>query len=354
MKKLFFWLVFLLFIISLMLAVYVFLNYSTLIKKEVKTDKKEIFVCSKNEDCMPDNPLLGLNYVCKDGECVTEVLANPASTNCQERGGKVVLIERAGGGSYGVCKFNDGTECEEWKFLKEECFVGDFNPADNIWEGSIKLSQSGRQNAYFEMLNGEELGITSSDRDIQDILNALIGKNANIKVIGNITDNSEAFSGRELIVTQIIDLGKVSFNGVNLEESLKLAMQEIEKNSDFISNKGKNLELFETIKIDCPYCWNFIFTYASGKKIVFLDVIMKEGLISDMAEIDGNIYKNCDEFALAEVCTEQYEPVCAKIENINNANSLLVEWDNFSNPCKACIYTEEDRAITWYKNGECQ
>lgn len=354
MRKLFFWSVILLFAISLILAVYVFLNYGSLIKKEVKTGKEEIFVCAGNDDCVPEDPLLGLNYVCREGKCETEILANPASVNCQEKGGKVELIQRIDGSIYGVCLFPDKTECEEWKFLKEECNQGEFNPHDNIWEGSVKLSQGGRDIVYLEMLNGENPEIASNDENIQSILNSLASMPNKVKVIGIKRVNSEAFNHQEILVTEIADLGDISFNEASLEESLKFAISEIEKDGDFIKNKGKNLKLLEAVKIDCPYCWNFIFTYLSGKKTIFLDVIAQEGVIRDLAETGPMQYKSCDEFSLAELCTEQYEPVCAGIENISDAEGVLIRWDNFSNPCKACIYKEENIKINWYKHGECQ
>jgi putative hemolysin len=47
-------------------------------------------------------------------------LANPASVYCQERGYTLELRTDARG-SYGVCLFPDGSECEEWAFFRGEC-----------------------------------------------------------------------------------------------------------------------------------------------------------------------------------------------------------------------------------------
>jgi len=52
-------------------------------------------------------------------------LANPASVNCVDKGGQTEIRTDESGGQYGVCKFNDGSECEEWKFFREECKIGD-------------------------------------------------------------------------------------------------------------------------------------------------------------------------------------------------------------------------------------
>ena len=51
-------------------------------------------------------------------------LANPASVYCKEQGGTVSIRKDASGGEYGVCVFNDGSECDEWKFFRKECSKG--------------------------------------------------------------------------------------------------------------------------------------------------------------------------------------------------------------------------------------
>ena len=51
-------------------------------------------------------------------------VANPASVNCIDKGGKLdIRTETAG--QYGVCVFDDKSECEEWKFFRGECKKGD-------------------------------------------------------------------------------------------------------------------------------------------------------------------------------------------------------------------------------------
>ena len=52
-------------------------------------------------------------------------LANPASVFCEEQGGNVDIREDETGGQYGVCMFEDGSECEEWKFFRGECEPGE-------------------------------------------------------------------------------------------------------------------------------------------------------------------------------------------------------------------------------------
>jgi putative hemolysin len=48
-------------------------------------------------------------------------LANPASEYCEENGGKVEIREDESGGQVGYCVFPDGSECEEWAYMRGEC-----------------------------------------------------------------------------------------------------------------------------------------------------------------------------------------------------------------------------------------
>ena len=52
-------------------------------------------------------------------------LANPASVNCEQKGGKLELRTAADGGTFGVCVFQDKSECEEWAYFRNECKPGD-------------------------------------------------------------------------------------------------------------------------------------------------------------------------------------------------------------------------------------
>ncbi len=50
-------------------------------------------------------------------------MANPASTNCAEKGGKIEMRKNKNG-EYGVCLFDDNRQCEEWALLLGKCPVG--------------------------------------------------------------------------------------------------------------------------------------------------------------------------------------------------------------------------------------
>jgi len=50
-------------------------------------------------------------------------LANPASVYCENHNG-ILEIRSTIHGQYGICKFDNGTECEEWAFMRGLCNAG--------------------------------------------------------------------------------------------------------------------------------------------------------------------------------------------------------------------------------------
>ncbi len=50
-------------------------------------------------------------------------LANPAAVFCQSQGYQYEIREDPEGNQYGVCVFDDGNECEEWAFYRNECGI---------------------------------------------------------------------------------------------------------------------------------------------------------------------------------------------------------------------------------------
>ena len=54
-------------------------------------------------------------------------IANPASKNCAEEGGRLTIEKNAAGSEYGVCIFDVDHQCEEWALFRKECPVGGVN-----------------------------------------------------------------------------------------------------------------------------------------------------------------------------------------------------------------------------------
>jgi putative hemolysin len=51
-------------------------------------------------------------------------MANPASANCIQKGGRLVIRKHQDRGEYGICVFDDSHQCEEWAMMRGECPVG--------------------------------------------------------------------------------------------------------------------------------------------------------------------------------------------------------------------------------------
>ena len=47
-------------------------------------------------------------------------LANPASVNCIQQGGRLEIRHDAKGGEHGVCIFTDGRQCDEWALFRDK------------------------------------------------------------------------------------------------------------------------------------------------------------------------------------------------------------------------------------------
>ena len=64
-------------------------------------------------------------------------LPNPASVYCEQQGGQLEMRSDENG-TYGVCVFDDGGECEEWAYFRGECAPGGTDtPAPSGGETSL-------------------------------------------------------------------------------------------------------------------------------------------------------------------------------------------------------------------------
>ena len=91
-------------------------------KSEIRTDENggQMGVClfADGSECEEWAFMRG---ECQQGGGMVVGLPNPASVYCEEQGGKLELREDENGGTVGICLFEDGRECEEWAFFRGEC-----------------------------------------------------------------------------------------------------------------------------------------------------------------------------------------------------------------------------------------
>lgn len=76
----------------------------------------------------------GCYYACPGGAGI----ANPASVYCEEHDGTLSIVKDASDNEYGICKFNDGSECEEWEYFNGKCKPGDTKIAVPLNEEQCK------------------------------------------------------------------------------------------------------------------------------------------------------------------------------------------------------------------------
>lgn len=90
-------------------------------------DKDEPVACTMEAKICPDGTAVGRSGPnCEFVPCSEKPnvnLANPASVNCTEKGGTLIMKENKLG-QYGICVFEDNRQCEEWALLRGECPMG--------------------------------------------------------------------------------------------------------------------------------------------------------------------------------------------------------------------------------------
>jgi predicted metal-dependent phosphoesterase TrpH/putative hemolysin len=90
-------------------------------------------------------------------------IANPASVNCINKGGRLSIQRRADDGEYGICIFEDNRQCEEWALFSGECPAGGIKvtapvekpplaPGKSIGNLHMHTTCSDGKNSYEEMV----------------------------------------------------------------------------------------------------------------------------------------------------------------------------------------------------------
>jgi uncharacterized protein len=91
-------------------------------------------------------------------------MANPASVNCDEKGGKLDIRKDTDGNEVGICVFDDGSECEEWSFFRGECQPGQGKMGGNIANpASVYCEDNGGQSEIRKNADGSEYGMCVFD-----------------------------------------------------------------------------------------------------------------------------------------------------------------------------------------------
>ena len=97
-----------------------------------------------------------------DGDAVTDAqtpagIANPAAAYCEEQGGIPERRTDPDGGTYGVCKFANCTECEDWAYYRGDCTPGMY--------ASVEQARAGQTPVTLELVYGWRGYIESTPDD---------------------------------------------------------------------------------------------------------------------------------------------------------------------------------------------
>lgn len=138
---------------------------------EQKIDATDADVVDKNAD-----ESLNRDQTQKIESDDKSAIANPASVYCEEQGYKLEIRAKENGSQYGVCVFDDGSECEEWAYFRGECAKGNSlreSAEDYIYQHIAEISpqQAVLGGKWFvtglEFVNDEKAIIDYEDGHIQ-------------------------------------------------------------------------------------------------------------------------------------------------------------------------------------------
>jgi len=93
-------------------------------------------------------------------------MANPASVNCGTIGGTLEIRKDATGNEYGMCNFSNGTSCEEWALFRNEgCKAGAADPSTTVVQlgmanpASVNCGKVGATSEILSNPDGSQYGM---------------------------------------------------------------------------------------------------------------------------------------------------------------------------------------------------
>ena len=195
------------------------------------------------------------------------------------------------------------------------------------YEGKIYSTPKDAQfDDYFVVSDGREYGIEA------DIADSSLGEE-----IINYRDTEIKVEIEGQLYENVIDYGGRHIKVKSIKEKEILSVGIANPASVYCEQEGGILSPIETEKGTMSMC-------------IFEDFECEEWAYfrGECTKEEANILlESCEEFKEANICTEQYEPVCVRIIS-EDGNPI---WETFSNNCFACI---EEGVVFGYVNGECK
>ncbi|CUR52165.1 Protein of unknown function DUF333 [Nitrosotalea devaniterrae] len=85
-------------------------------------------------------------------------IANPASVYCVNHGG-TLDIQTTSAGQTGICKFPNGSQCEEWSYLRGECSPSTTSSNSTASSGTINSTSTNYAPKHLTLSLNESVGI---------------------------------------------------------------------------------------------------------------------------------------------------------------------------------------------------
>jgi putative hemolysin len=204
------------------------------------------------------------------------------------------------------------------------------------FEGKLYTTPAGSQfDDYLVTLNGQEYGIEAEidNETLRDRLIDLRDSGRKIKIEGELITDVPDYGDRQIVVKSLIVLSDQEEEEVNQEEDQTGIANPA---AVYCEAEGGILESRETDRGEVTMC---VFEDGECEEWAFFR--------GECTPEKGNIVlEGCEEYADAEICTTEYNPVCARIISGETA-----QWKTYSNACNACTAQEN---IIGYLSGACE
>jgi putative hemolysin len=82
--------------------------------------------------------------------------ANPASTHCVDQGGSLAFEKDGSGGQFGLWRFDDNRQCEEWALLRGQCPAGGIRVTGYVTPAARYCALRG---GHYQVLSGSNTAI---------------------------------------------------------------------------------------------------------------------------------------------------------------------------------------------------
>ncbi|MCU0519195.1 MAG: DUF333 domain-containing protein [Anaerolineae bacterium] len=170
--------------------------------------------------------------VTQEQEDTAAGLPNPASVFCNEQGG-TLDIRTDDSGSTGFCVFEDGSECEEWAFFRDECQPGSADGAAKLifgWYGLVITPPAGQPFDYYLSLYPKEAGnagLAPMSNEVGQTLTTLRDSGQLAHFWGALACEGPDFSGCRVEVTRVRPEGPGEFYAPDLVEGWSGTIQSL-------------------------------------------------------------------------------------------------------------------------------